>query len=147
MVYITFRIISTDFDTDFSQICKKSLIINHISTDYRLTFIVTGCIIMIHIHILRFGGINMNFALSTKQKQLLVVALALLLILGITCCSGKEPAAEFDPMGTVSADNLNVRKKPDADAKASSTTSAPPWSELAMVNVLQSSGVQVSTLG
>ena len=59
----------------------------------------------------------MNFALSTKQKQLLVVALALLLILGITCCSGKEPAAEFDPMGTVSADNLNVRKKPDADAK------------------------------
>lgn len=59
----------------------------------------------------------MNFALSAKQKQLLVVALALLLILGITCCSGKEPAAEFDPMGTVSADNLNVRKKPDADAK------------------------------
>ena len=59
----------------------------------------------------------MNFALSTKQKQLLVVALALLLILGITCRSGKEPAAEFDPMGTVSADNLNVRKKPDADAK------------------------------
>lgn len=59
----------------------------------------------------------MNFALSTKQKQLLVVALALLLILGITCCSGKEPAAEFDPMGTVSADNLNIRKKPDADAK------------------------------
>lgn len=59
----------------------------------------------------------MNFALSTKQKQLLVVALALVLILGITCCSKSEPAAEFDPMATVSADNLNVRKKPDAEAK------------------------------
>ena len=59
----------------------------------------------------------MNFALSTKQKQLLVVVLALILILGITCCSKAEPAAEFDPMGTVAADNLNVRKKPDADAK------------------------------
>ena len=59
----------------------------------------------------------MNFALSTKQKQLLVVILALILILGITCCSGKEAPAEFDPMGTVAADNLNVRKKPDADAK------------------------------
>lgn len=59
----------------------------------------------------------MNFALSTKQKQLLVIALALLLILGITCCTGKEAPVEFDPMGTVSADNLNVRKKPDADAK------------------------------
>ena len=72
---------------------------------------------MIHIYMLRFGGINMNFALSTKQKQLLVIALALLLILGITCCTGKEAPVEFDPMGTVSADNLNVRKKPDADAK------------------------------
>ena len=59
----------------------------------------------------------MNFALSTKQKQLLVIALALVLILGITCCSKSEPVAEFDPMGTVAADNLNVRKKPDADAK------------------------------
>ena len=59
----------------------------------------------------------MNFALSTKQKQLLVVVLALVLILGITTCSKEEPAAEFDPMGTVSADNLNVRKKPDAESK------------------------------
>ena len=59
----------------------------------------------------------MNFALSTKQKQLLVVALALVLILGITCCSREEPSAEFDPMGTVSTNNLNVRKKPDAEAK------------------------------
>ena len=59
----------------------------------------------------------MNFALSTKQKQLLVIILAFILILGITCCSKSEPAAEFDPMGTVAADNLNVRKKPDAEAK------------------------------
>lgn len=59
----------------------------------------------------------MNFTLSTKQKQLLVVALALILILGITCCSREEAPAEFDPMGTVAADNLNVRKKADADAK------------------------------
>lgn len=59
----------------------------------------------------------MNFTLSTKQKQLLVVALALVLILGITCCSREEAPAEFDPMGTVAADNLNVRKKADADAR------------------------------
>ena len=59
----------------------------------------------------------MNFALSTKQKQLLVVALALVLILGITCCSKEESPAEFDPMATVAADNLNVRKKHDSDAK------------------------------
>lgn len=59
----------------------------------------------------------MNFALSTRQKQLLVIALALILILGITCCSPSEPAAEFDPMGTVAADNLNVRKKPETDSK------------------------------
>lgn len=59
----------------------------------------------------------MNFALSTKQKQLLVVALALVLILGITCCSKEEAPAEFDPMATVAADNLNVRKKHDPDAK------------------------------
>ena len=72
---------------------------------------------MIHIYMLQFGGINMNFTLSTKQKQLLVVALALVLILGITCCSKEEPSAEFDPMATVAADNLNVRKKHDPDAK------------------------------
>ena len=59
----------------------------------------------------------MNFALSAKQKQLLVVILALVLILGITCCSKKETPAEFDPMGTVAADNLNVRKKHDPDSK------------------------------
>ena len=59
----------------------------------------------------------MNLALSTKQKQLLVGALAVVLILGISLCSREEPPAEFDPMGTVSADNLNVRKKPDSDAK------------------------------
>jgi len=59
----------------------------------------------------------MNFALSTKQKQVLVVVLALVLILGISCCSKSEPPAEFDPMGTVSADNLNVRKKPDSESK------------------------------
>ena len=59
----------------------------------------------------------MNFALSAKQKQLLVVILALVLILGITCCSKKENPAEFDPMGTVAADNLNVRKKHDPDSK------------------------------
>ena len=59
----------------------------------------------------------MNFTISTKQKQWILVGLALVLILAVTCCSRKEPAAEFDPIGTVSADNLNVRKKPDGDAK------------------------------
>ena len=59
----------------------------------------------------------MNFALSTKQKQFLVVILALVLILGIACCSRKDEPAELDPRATVSADNLNVRKKHDPESK------------------------------
>jgi len=58
----------------------------------------------------------MKHAFPSKLLRLSVLILALVLVMGLTACSGSSNPEDI-LKGTVSADNLNVRKKHDPDSK------------------------------